>query len=301
MNPNEPPIISTKDAMRSHVLRLRREGRSVGVVPTMGALHAGHLSLVEASRRSCDATVVTIFVNPTQFGPGEDYQKYPRTLQRDLGLLADLAVDTVFAPSADEMYGIGYGTSIDVGQISRTLEGSHRPTHFQGVATVVLKLFQIIPADRAFFGRKDFQQCLVIKTLVRDLDVPIEVCICPTVREADGLAMSSRNVYLTPPQRREALALSQCLFHGEKMVASGERDAGKVLAAMKTVLDAHLSVRIDYLVIADGETLAPMEQVTPRAIALIAARVGDTRLIDNHPLMPLVFNPPTESGLRYLA
>lgn len=267
---------------RATVEAAKRAGETVGFVPTMGALHAGHLSLVEASLDACDRTVVSIFVNPTQFGPGEDLTRYPRELEKDLQLLEKLGCWLVFAPSTEEMYPEGSETLIDVGSVARTLEGAARPTHFAGVATVVLKLFQIVPADRAFFGQKDYQQTLVIKQLVHDLSVPIEITVCPTVREPDGLAMSSRNAYLSDQQRQQALSLSKALQLAERLVAEGVTD----VAELETRLTAHLAeypdVEVDYLAFVEAGTVRPVQTVEGPTVLAVAARVGDTRLIDNH-------------------
>jgi pantoate--beta-alanine ligase len=259
----------------------RCAGQSVGVVPTMGALHAGHLSLVEASKRECDKTVVTIFVNPTQFAPHEDFERYPRDLEADLARLRPLGVDAVFAPPREEMYPSGETTRVEVGPIAEPLEGQFRPGHFRGVATIVLKLFQAIPATTAYFGQKDYQQSLVIRRMVADLLVPIRIVVCPIVRESDGLAMSSRNVYLSPNQRRQALVLSQSLNLAERLVREGERDAEKVLAQMKKrFADAGVD-RIDYIALVDPEKLTPVNEIHTQTLAAIAAHVGTTRLIDN--------------------
>ena len=221
-----PRVVAEADAVREIVRAAQASGKTVGFVPTMGALHEGHLSLVDAARAECDLAVVSIFVNPTQFGPKEDLSKYPRDLNRDLQLLASRGCDLVFAPTVEAMYPHGYTTSIDVGDLGRKLEGEFRPDHFRGVATVVLKLFQIVPAEVAFFGRKDYQQTLVVERMVTDLNVPIEIRVLPTVREPDGLAMSSRNAYLSTDDRRRALAISQSLHLAEKLVDGGAARCG---------------------------------------------------------------------------
>lgn len=246
----------------------------------MGALHAGHLSLVAAAKAECDLAVTTIFVNPTQFAPGEDFERYPRDLQADLELLATVGTDMVFTPAMNDMYPPGHSTFVEVEGVSRPLEGAHRPTHFRGVATIVLKLFQTLPADRAYFGQKDFQQTLVIKRMVADLDVPIEIRVCPIVREADGLAMSSRNRYLSADERRRALVLSQSLAAAQRLLAAGKRDSGDILQALRAMFAA-ANVPLDYLVLADPETLADKSQVDGPTLLAIAARLGATRLIDN--------------------
>jgi pantoate--beta-alanine ligase len=278
---NLPAVLTDLNAVRDRIRAIRSSGRTVGLVPTMGALHEGHLSLVVASTEQCDSTVVSIFVNPTQFGPGEDLDKYPRTLQQDLESLAAMGVDFVFAPGANDVYPAGCSTSIVPPDIANVLEGECRPGHFAGVCTVVLKLFQILPANVAFFGQKDFQQARVIQQMVVDFDVDIEIVVRPIVREADGLALSSRNRFLSGPERGTALALSRCLQQAAQMVAHGEGDAAAVMQVMrKVLLDAGVS-KIDYAVLADPETLGLQEHVTRPAVALVAAQVGETRLIDN--------------------
>jgi pantoate--beta-alanine ligase len=276
-----PQLITDGERMRQAVVDAQRRGQAVGLVPTMGALHEGHLSLVDASRAECDLTVVTIFVNPTQFAPGEDFTKYPRDLQHDVSLLAGRGCDLVFAPERDAIYRANHSTFIDVGKIGAVLEGEIRPTHFRGVATVVMKLFQLAPADRAYFGRKDYQQTLVVRQMAADLNVPIDVRVCPIVREPDGLAMSSRNRYLSPDERRRALALSQSLRLAEKLAADGERNAETIRSQMHRHIEKVGGVEIQYIAfVADG-TVTPIERIDgPTAVAL-AAKVGNTRLIDN--------------------
>jgi pantoate--beta-alanine ligase len=275
-----PRVVSAAEELRTLLTEARRQGRSIGVVPTMGALHEGHLSLVDAARKDCDLVAVTIFVNPTQFGPGEDFTRYPRTLDADVSLLSSRGVDLVFAPTTESMYGPRHATRVIVAGPSLGLEGEFRPTHFEGVATIVLKLFNLVQPDRAYFGSKDFQQVLVVKRMVADLDLPVDIVVCPTVREADGLAMSSRNVYLSSAERERALALSRSLQHARQLVASGTREVPALLAAMREILRA-AEAQIDYVAICDPETLAPLDTITGPAVALIAARVGTTRLIDN--------------------
>lgn len=248
----------------------------------MGALHAGHLSLIEASRRECDFTVVTIFVNPTQFGPNEDFQRYPRTLESDLAAIRSVGADLVFAPALSDMYGPRHATFIEMHGPAEPLEGQFRPDHFRGVATIVLKLFNLATADRAYFGQKDYQQTLVVRRMVADLDLPIDVRVCPIVREPDGLAMSSRNVYLGPAEREHALALSRSLRRAEELFLSGEREAESILAAMRSVYESAPLVRLEYLVVADPETLLPLDRINDRAVVAVAAFVGKTRLIDNY-------------------
>ena len=280
-----PSVVATRLDVRRRLDAARRAGRKIGVVPTMGALHAGHLSLVDASRRECNFTVVTIFVNPTQFGPHEDFQKYPRMMEADLKLLAERKVDLVFVPTIEEMYPAGSTTFVDVGRVAEPLEGAARPGHFRGVATIVLKLFNSVPADMAFFGQKDYQQALVIRRMVADLDVPITIRVCPIIRDPDGLAMSSRNVYLSADERRRALSLSSSLRLAKELVAAGERDAATIIKRMREVIAAAGEVQIDYVALANPDTLEPLTNITGSAVALIAARVGSTRLIDNE-LLP---------------
>ncbi len=276
-----PRVFPTVDAMRDAVRAAQAAGQTVGLVPTMGALHAGHLSLVDAARSECDLTVASIFVNPTQFGPQEDLNRYPRDFDQDLRLLGDRGCDLVFAPSVDQMYPAGYDTSVDVGPLGRELEGECRPNHFRGVATVVLKLFQIVPADLAYFGRKDYQQSLVVQKMVGDLNVPIEIRVCPTVREPDGLAMSSRNAYLSGDQRQRALALSQSLQLAERLAKSGERDVRRIREQMLEQIRAAGGVDVQYIAfVADG-TITPVASLDGPTTVAIAARVGETRLIDN--------------------
>ncbi|MBX7164917.1 MAG: pantoate--beta-alanine ligase [Pirellulales bacterium] len=273
-------------ALRAAVQAARQAGRRVGCVPTMGALHAGHVSLVEAARRDCEFVVVSIFVNPTQFGPHEDFTKYPRELASDCRKLAGHGADLVYAPAADAMYGPGHALYVEVGGVTEPLEGECRPGHFRGVATVVLKLFNRVQPDRAYFGQKDFQQALLIRRLVADFDLPIEVIVCPIVREPDGLAMSSRNAYLDGEARQKALVLSRSLQLAADLVAAGERRPEAVLARMRALYDGLAQVEIDYLALADRETLAPVATIDARTVALVAVRVHGTRLIDNLVLEP---------------
>jgi pantoate--beta-alanine ligase len=277
-----PNLVTSRDQLRQAIAAARRAGKSIGLAPTMGALHEGHLSLIDASRRECGFTVATIFVNPTQFGPNEDFQKYPRTLEADLEKLGARGTDLVFAPeSVSELYQPGHATHVEMQGVALPLEGERRPGHFRGVATIVLKLFNLVQPDVAFFGRKDYQQSLVIRRMVADLDVPITIRVCPTVREADGLAMSSRNAYLSPTDRGRALVISRSLRRAAELVAAGERDAAIVLAQMQAIYATAPEVRIDYAVLVDPDTLAPVERIGGPTLAAIAAFVGSTRLIDN--------------------
>jgi pantoate--beta-alanine ligase len=272
------------------VFAQKRAGKTVGLVPTMGALHAGHLSLVERSRRECDFTVVSIFVNPKQFAPHEDFSNYPRNLDDDLGKLSTLDVDLVFAPPAEEIYPPGFSTYVDVGALTEPWEGRFRPGHFRGVATVVLKLFQIAPADRAYFGRKDYQQVRVVEKLVADLNLAVEIVVCPIVRAADGLALSSRNIYLSDGERRSALVLSRSLKAAREMFAAGERDAKTIRDHLQHAISAATGVKLEYAAIVDPATLAELPRIESSAVALVAAQVGNTRLIDNEVLGTLKFD-----------
>lgn len=279
-------VVESARELRRVVAAARGGGQLIGLVPTMGALHAGHLSLVEAARRECGFTIVSIFVNPAQFGPGEDYQRYPRTLEADLSALTTLEPDLVFVPDVEEMYTAGHATFVEVQGPAEPLEGRHRPGHFRGVATVVLKLFNLATPDRAYFGQKDYQQALVVRRLVGDLDLPIEIRVCPIVREPDGLALSSRNAYLDAGQRRQALVLGRSLRLAAELVAAGERRAEKLLERMRAMFAAEPQVRVDYLALVDPQTLADVERVDAPTLAAVAARVGSTRLIDNQLLYP---------------
>jgi len=252
-----------------------------GLVPTMGFLHRGHLSLVEQARAECDHVGVSIFVNPTQFGPGEDLDRYPRDLDRDLGLLADLGVEVVWTPTPEEMYASGFQTWVTVEDVSAPLEGKHRPGHFRGVATVVAKLFNAFTPDRAYFGQKDAQQVAVIQQMARDLNFPVEVVVCPTVREPDGLALSSRNVYLDPAERQAATVLFRALTAARGAFESGERDADVLRAILSSTVAAEPLAREEYVSAADPETLDELDQVTGGVLLSMAVRVGKTRLIDN--------------------
>jgi pantoate--beta-alanine ligase len=264
----------------------RTSNLRIGLVPTMGALHAGHLSLVHRSRRDCDVTVVSIFVNPTQFGPNEDFSRYPRTFEADCQLLREAGADLLFAPTMDQLYPAGYSCYVDPPAVAQPLEGQFRPSHFRGVATVVLKLFQIIPATIGYFGRKDYQQLQVIRKMVEDFNVPIRVEGCPTIREPDGLAMSSRNRYLSAEQRRAALSLWRALSSAQSLVQTGERSVERIEARMHQTLFDEGADAVDYACIVDGDSLQPLVEVSQSAVALIAAKVGSTRLIDNLDLEP---------------
>lgn len=287
-------IARTIAEMRSALRALRPSQPSpaaaptVGFVPTMGALHDGHRSLLRAARQQCAVVAVSIFVNPTQFGPQEDFSRYPRTFGADCRMLETERVDLLFAPTPEEMYPAGASTVVRVEGLSDRLDGASRPGHFYGVATVVAKLLHIVQPEVAFFGQKDAAQVAVLRRMVRDLDLPVELAICPIVREADGLAMSSRNRYLSPEERRQALVLSRALHTAEALVQKGERNAALLLETMRGVFATETAVKVDYLAVVDAETLLPMEDVRAGALVAVAAYVGTTRLIDNILLPPAV-------------
>ena len=266
---------------RAAVAEARRAGRRIGFVPTMGYLHAGHLSLIAAARQSAAFVVASIFVNPTQFGPNEDYDRYPRDTAGDLRQCEEAGVDVVFMPAAADMYPAGASTTIHVAHLTDTLCGPCRPGHFDGVATIVAKLFNIVQPDAAYFGQKDAQQLAVIRRMTRDLDLPIEIVGCPTVREPDGLAMSSRNALLLPDERQRALALYRALGAARQRIAAGERDPGAVTAEMRRIIDAVRPTKIDYISIVDPETMQPVVQIERPVLVALAVRIGTTRLIDN--------------------
>jgi pantoate--beta-alanine ligase len=273
----------------------RAEGETVGFVPTMGALHAGHLSLVERAREECGLVAVSIFVNPLQFGPGEDLAQYPRDRDRDRDLLDRTGTDVVFAPSAEEMYPSGRpAVTVDPGPLGDQLEGASRPGHFRGVSTVVAKLFGLVGQSRAYFGEKDAQQLAVIRRMVGDLDMPVEVVSCPTVREPDGLALSSRNVYLSGDERRAATSLYEALARAAWLVDGGERDAGVLKAEMAKRIGMEPLAGLDYVAVVDEDSFEEVDRLTGPARALVAARFGRARLIDNVPLPvpPPGDNPP---------
>lgn len=278
--------IQTVPDMQATCRELRRSGKSIGFVPTMGALHAGHLSLVRSARSRNDIVVVSIFVNPLQFGPTEDFSNYPRALESDSKMLISEKVDLLFAPPIDEMYPKGASTIVRVEGLSEKLDGRSRPGHFQGVTTVVNKLFEIVRPHRAYFGQKDAAQVAVLKKMVHDLNIDTELIVCPIVREPDGLAMSSRNAYLTPEQRRQALVLYRSLMRVQMMVDRGEFSALKLADAAKEVIVEEPGARLDYLEIVDADSLDPLVDVSGGALVAVAAWVGTTRLIDNIMLHP---------------
>jgi pantoate--beta-alanine ligase len=269
------------DEMRAASRTGWREGKSLGLVPTMGALHQGHLSLVRAAKAQCDLVVVSIFVNPLQFGPNEDLAKYPRNFDRDRELLAKEGADFIFAPSVEEMYPRGAVTYVTVEGLSDKLCGDSRPGHFRGVTTVVSELFNIVEPDRAFFGQKDAAQSTIIRRMVRDLNIPVQVVVCPIVREPDGLAMSSRNSYLDAQQRKSALGLYRSLAAVQGRFDQGERKARALIEAGKQTFTHEPSVRLDYFEIVDPETLDPVDDLSGGGLVAVAAFVGNVRLIDN--------------------
>lgn len=279
-------IVRTISETRAALADLRAEQRCVGLVATMGALHAGHISLVRAARAACDAVVATIFVNPTQFGPNEDFSKYPRTFEADCALLEAESVDLLFAPEPAEMYPEGSSTMVEVEGISDRLDGQSRPGHFRGVATVVAKLFNIVGPDKAFFGQKDAAQVAILRRMVRDLNFPLEIVVCPIVRDPGGLALSSRNRYLSPENRQAALALHRALQRIEARVAAGASDAATLVDAGRAVLAEVPAVRLDYLRIIDPDTLEDLPDIRLGALIALAAWVGSARLIDNLVIAP---------------
>lgn len=279
-------ICTTIAEARNFCRQLRAERKRLGLVPTMGALHAGHLSLVRAARARCDAVVVSIFVNPTQFGPKEDFAKYPRPFESDCAAVEKESADMVFAPTADEMYAKGETTWVTVEGLSEKLDGRSRPGHFRGVTTVVAKLFHVIEPDVAFFGQKDAAQLAVIRRMVRDLNFPVEIISCPIVREPDGLAMSSRNAYLSAADRPRALVLHRSLQEVERAFHRGEQDATALEQSGRIVLAQEPDVRLDYFEVVDPETLDPVEAAAGKTLVAVAAYVGSTRLIDNVVLEP---------------
>lgn len=271
-------VITTISAVR----QARARFGSLALIPTMGFLHAGHLNLIERARAECEAVAVSIFVNPTQFGPNEDFAQYPRDLDRDLNLVREVGTDLVFIPEVSEIYPAAYNTYVEVQGVTEMLEGAARPIHFRGVATVVCKLFNIIQPTRAYFGQKDAQQTVVIRKMVDDLNMPIEIIISPTVREPDGLAMSSRNWYLTPPERAAATVLYRALTHARQQYDMGERAGEALRTAMRAILAAEPLARPEYVSVADPQTLLELDQVGERgALLSMAVRIGKTRLIDN--------------------
>lgn len=267
--------------MKEKAEEARAEQRVIGLVPTMGALHAGHLALVERAKKDCSKVYASIFVNPTQFGPREDLSKYPRPIEADMEKLSNAGVDGLFLPSAEQMYPAGFSTYVQVEGISERLEGKSRPGHFRGVATVVLKLFEIVQPKYAYFGRKDAQQARVLEKMAQDLNLDVELVICPTVREADGVALSSRNAYLSEEERKAATVLFRALKATEKEFSAGVRDALELQGTMRRVLESEPKARVDYAEIVDAESFEPVVRIGKCCYALLAVNLGSTRLIDN--------------------
>ena len=279
-------VIERPDEMQRRALRWWREGKVIGFVPTMGYFHEGHLALMRRARQECDVVVVSIYVNPLQFGPREDFQRYPRDLPRDLRLAESVGVDIAFVPKDEDMYPEGFQTFVEVTELTRGLEGFYRPGHFRGVTTVVAKLFNIVLPHKAYFGEKDFQQLRVIQRMVRDLNMPVEIVTCPTVREEDGLAMSSRNTYLNAEERKAASALFRALQRADQLFRDGERRVAILKAVVWDVLSEEPLVHPQYVEIVDAETLQPIFVIERPAVILLAAFVGTARLIDEWLLIP---------------
>lgn len=274
-------IINNIKELKTEIAVHRKAGRTIGLVPTMGYLHEGHVSLAKASRRDNDVTVMSIFVNPAQFGVNEDFDTYPRDLEGDSQKAGGAGTDILFAPPVGEMYPGGYGSYVEVTGITDTMDGSSRPGHFKGVATVVAKLFNIVGPDRAYFGQKDAQQVAVVRKMVRELNMDIEIMACPIVREKDGLAMSSRNVYLDSAERKAALVLSRTLFSAQRLISEGERDARRVRDFIVREITGEKMADMDYVAVVDADTLEETDRLHGRVMAAVAARFGKTRLIDN--------------------
>jgi len=274
-------IAGTIESVRHLVRAARIAGRKIGLVPTMGALHVGHVSLMEAAAKECDFVVVSIFVNPTQFGPGEDFEKYPRPIEKDLEICKKAGVDVVFNPTPDVMYGPESLTWVTVDKLTQPLCGRFRPGHFRGVTTVCTKLFNIVLPDVAYFGQKDAQQAIVIKRMAADLNMPLEIVVCPTVREKDGLAISSRNKYLSEQERKEAAKIYRSLEKCREMAEAGVTDSNEIIAQMRSILQQIKDGRIEYVSIVDAETLENVDKITGRVLAAVAVKLGPARLIDN--------------------
>ncbi len=274
-------ILSTVAQTKAYVKEQKARGLSIGLVPTMGYLHEGHLSLIEASKKENDITILSIFVNPTQFAPNEDFSTYPRDFERDAKLAAACGADAVFAPAADELYPEHCQTYVSVEELTRYLCGKSRPTHFRGVTTIVGKLFHIVAPDRAYFGQKDAQQFFVIERMVQDLNFDLELVMCPIVREADGLAKSSRNVFLEPEQRQQALCLVRSLQAAETAIKKGERDAHKIIGLLRGIIEESPLASLDYAEVVDTQTLKPVDKIAGRILIALAVRFGKVRLIDN--------------------
>ena len=275
-------IATTIAEVRAQVREWKQQGLTVGLVPTMGYLHEGHASLVKTSVQQCDRTVASVFLNPTQFGPGEDLETYPRDFERDCALLTECGCDMVFHPEVSEMYPDGFATFVEVqSEMPRQLCGKTRPIHFRGVCTVVSKLFNIVTPDKAFFGQKDAQQLAIIRRMVLDLSMGIEIVGCPIIREADGLAKSSRNTYLSPEERKAALVLSRAVKLGQKLVQNGEKNADAIVNAMRALIEQEPLARIDYVSAVDGLTMLPVHEINGGELIAMAVYIGKTRLIDN--------------------
>jgi len=274
-------VAQTTESIKDLVNVARRRGKKIGLVPTMGALHVGHVSLIEVARKGCDFVVVTIFVNPTQFGPGEDFAKYPRPLEADLEICRKAGVDAVFAPAPEVMYPGENLTWVTVDKLTEPLCGRTRPGHFRGVTTVCAKLFNIVGPDAAYFGQKDAQQAITIKRMVRDLNMPLEIVVCPTVREPSGLAVSSRNQYLSKQQTKDAAQIYESLQECRRMIDAGQTATQPIIASMREVLQQVPSIQIEYVSIVDAETLEDVDRVAGKILAAVAVRLGSTRLIDN--------------------
>lgn len=281
--------------MKEFTRQVRAEGCLIGFVPTMGALHAGHISLVQAARQRCSPVIASVFVNPKQFGPREDFAKYPRTLAEDEQRLAAEKIDVLFAPDAKDIYPPGFQTHVEVDGLSQRLEGRSRPGHFRGVTTVVLKLLEIVRPHYAYFGRKDAQQARILQQMALDLNLDTEIVVCPIVREPDGLALSSRNAYLTPEERRAAAVLHRALEEARREIQNGTRDALQLQAAMRRVLDAEPLASVDYAEIVAADTFEPVTRVSRACYVLVAVFIGKTRLIDN------LFIEPAEAGSEEFA
>ena len=274
-------VSETIESIRNLIKAARESGKNIGLVPTMGALHVGHISLIEAALKKCDYVVVSIFVNPTQFVPGEDFDQYPRPFENDLDICKKAGVDAVFAPSPEQMYPVENITWVNVTKITEPLCGQFRPGHFQGVTTVCSKLFNIIAPDIAFFGQKDAQQAIVIRRMVADLNMPLEIVVCPTVRESNGLAVSSRNKYLSDQQKKDAANIYKALRECRRMIDTGVKDASEIITEMRNILQQVPSMEIEYISIVDADTLQNINHIEGKVLAAVAVRMDPARLIDN--------------------
>ena len=274
-------IIKSISGMRKYSGEAGSKGKTIGLVPTMGYLHEGHLSLIRRAKKECDLTVLSIFVNPTQFGPAEDYKKYPRALGRDKAIARRLGVDVIFFPAADKMYPPGFSSYVNVEWLSTVLCGRSRPGHFRGVATVVTKLFNIVQPDVAYFGWKDAQQAVIIRRFVKDLNMAVKVRVLPIIRERDGLALSSRNKYLSGRERKDALVLYAALQEARRRMMAGEGSAKRIISAMKRMIEQKKGVKIDYISVVDAERLTEIKKISGKVLIALAVRIGKTRLIDN--------------------